>query len=114
MRMLHANHHRLTLPPLDIGRRRTVQRGHAEAISLGKVQIAKRGLAEARRVRQHGLEHGLKLARRARDDAQDLRGRRLLLQRLGEMLLCIGEFAGPLVELFLEVGGGGTAMPRDR
>src|SRR5262245_12830219 len=87
MRMLHANHHRLTLPPLDIGRRRTVQRGHAEAISLGKVQIAKRGLAEARRVRQHGLEHGLKLARRARDDAQDLRGRRLLLQRLGEMLL---------------------------
>src|SRR5262245_56233239 len=30
------------------------------------------------------------------------------------MLLCIGEFAGPLVELFLEVGGGGAAMPRNR
>ena len=31
------------------------------------------------------LEHRLDVGRRARDDAQDLAGRRLLLQRLGEV-----------------------------
>ena len=36
-------------------------------------------------VRQHGLEHWLQLAGRARDDAQHLRGRGLLLQRLGKL-----------------------------
>jgi hypothetical protein len=30
------------------------------------------------------------------------------------MLLCLGEFAGPPVELFLEVGGVGTAILRNR
>src|SRR6516165_11315229 len=30
------------------------------------------------------------------------------------MLSCLGKFAGPVVELFLEVGGGGTAMPLNR
>ena len=52
-----------------------------------QIQGAEVGLAEARRIRQHGLEHRLQLAGRARDDAQHLGGRRLLLQRLGEFLL---------------------------
>ncbi len=52
-------------------------------------------LAEARCVLQHGLEHRLKLAGRARDDAQDLRRRRLLLQRLGEL-------AGAQLDLFFQ------------
>ena len=51
---------------------------------------------------------------RARANTQDLGGRGLLLQRLTEMLSCLGKFAGPLIQLFLEVGGGGTAMPRNR
>src|SRR5262249_61819052 len=99
---------------LDIGRRRIVSSNRTEAISLAEVQRADLRLADAHRVRKHGLEDRLQIARRGRDDAQHLRGRRLLLQRLGEMLLYIGEFAGPLVQLFLEVGGGGTAMPRTR
>ena len=35
---------------------------------------------------QHRLEHRLQLARRAGDDLQHLRGRGLLLQRLGEIV----------------------------
>ena len=35
-----------------------------------------------------------------------------MLQRLGEMFLCLGEFAGALVELLLEVGGGEIATQR--
>ena len=42
-------------------------------------------LADARRVRQHGLEHRLQLAGRTGDDLQHLRCRGLLLQRLGQL-----------------------------
>ena len=38
-----------------------------------------------RRILQHRLEHRLQFARRAADDLQHLRGRRLLLQRLGQI-----------------------------
>ena len=41
---------------------------------------AELGLADARRVLQHGLEHRLQLARRTGDDAQHLGGRGLLLE----------------------------------
>ena len=37
-------------------------------------------------VLQHGLEHRLQLAGRAGDDLKHLRGRGLLLQRLGEIV----------------------------
>ena len=62
-----------------------MQRNDAKCISLAEIQIAELGLADARRVLQHGLEHRLQLAGRAADDLQHLRGRRLLLQRLGEL-----------------------------
>jgi hypothetical protein len=48
------------------------------------------GFTDAHRVRQHGLEHGLQLAGRTRDNPQHLRGGRLLLQRLGELLFQLG------------------------
>ena len=51
------------------------------AASVGK--IPELSVADARRVLQHRLEHGLQIAREAADDLQHLRGRRLLLQRLG-------------------------------
>ena len=38
----------------------------------------------------------------------------MLLQRLGEMLLCLRECAGPPVELLLEVGCSGAATTRNR
>ena len=50
-------------------------------------------LADAYRIGQHGLEHGLQLTGRARNRAQHLSGRGLLLQRLGEVLPSLGEFA---------------------
>src|SRR6516165_10810324 len=59
---------------------------HAKGICLVQVQISEDGLADARRIRQHRLEHGLKFARRRADDAQYLGGRRLLLQRLPQFI----------------------------
>ena len=67
--VIHVNH-RFPLSPLAIGRRSTVKRGHVETVALMKEQIGKLGLAEPGRVREQRLEHRLKVARRARDDAQ--------------------------------------------
>src|SRR5262245_54297754 len=49
-------------------------------------QNAKLRPANAGGVLQHGLKHAPQLAGRARNDAQHLRGCRLLLQRLVELL----------------------------
>jgi hypothetical protein len=100
-KVTHVNH-RLTPPPLDIGRRRTVQRGDAEAISLAKVQITELGLTEACRVRQQCLEHGLQVAGRAADNAEHFEGGRLLLQRFVQLM-------STAVELFLQISSGGKA-----
>src|SRR5262249_11747550 len=70
---------RLPPIPLDKCSRRTVHRDRAKGISLAQEQVAKLGIAQSRRILQHGLEHGLELARRTADDTQDLRGRGLLL-----------------------------------
>jgi hypothetical protein len=72
------------------------------------------GLADADCIIQHSLEYRFKLAGRARDDTEHVRGRGLLLQCLGETFLCLGEVAGALIELFLEIGGAGTVMSRNR
>ena len=76
-----------------------VHRDCAEGIALAKKQGAELGLADARRVLQHGLEHGLQLAGRAADDTQDLRRRRLLLQRLAQLV-------GANLDLLFQVGIG--------
>src|SRR5262249_31415913 len=66
--------------------------GHAaEAAPIVKRQRADLGAAQTRRVLDHCLEHWSQLPRRARDDAQRLGGRRLLLQRLGEVLMRLGK-----------------------
>ena len=103
VRMITYVDHKLPLPPLDIGRRRTVQRGHAEGISLAKEQIAKLGLAEPGCVPQQGLEHGLQLARRVADNLEHLRRRRLLLQRFGKVRLRFHELATAYFELPFQV-----------
>jgi hypothetical protein len=59
---------------------------HSERIPLTQRHDAELGSANADRIRQHGFEHRLELARRAGDRPQDLAGRRLLLQRLGEIV----------------------------
>src|SRR5262249_16297059 len=62
--------------------RRVVQRNAPERIAFVQEQIAELGLADARRVRQHRLEHRLKLAWRTADYLENLRRRGLLLQGL--------------------------------
>ena len=69
-----------------------MRRRHHEAASLGHPQIAELGLADPRRILQHGLEHRLQLARRALNDAQHVRRRRLLLQRFGEIVGALAQF----------------------
>ena len=61
-------------------------RRHFELALIGTEHDAEFGLANAQGILQHGLEHGFKFTRRARDDAQDLRGRSLLLQRFPQLV----------------------------
>src|SRR5262249_25462527 len=49
-----------------------MHRGHTKGIPLVEEEIAEFGPADAHRVRQNGLEHGLEFARRAGDDLQHL------------------------------------------
>src|SRR5262249_25497604 len=63
--------------------RHAAGRHHADSIALAQIKCAELRLTYAHRVLQHGLEDRLQLTWRPRNDAQHLRGRRLLLQRLG-------------------------------
>ena len=90
---------------LGIGGRRVVQRDGAKRISFAKPKRAEFGLTNASGIRKHRLEHWLQLTRRATDDTQHLRGRGLLLQRLGESLPGLSEFAGPDFKLRFQLGG---------
>ena len=56
-----------------------------ELTGLGQEHGAVGGVAESARVLDDRVEDRLLVGRRARDHAQDLAGRRLLLQRLGEV-----------------------------
>src|SRR4030081_1856163 len=78
--------YRFTSPCLRKGSRRAIECSSAKRASLRQKQRAALGLATPRRVRQHGLEYRLQLARRARDDAEHLGGSGLLLE-------CFAEFA---------------------
>src|SRR5262249_32647175 len=61
-------------------------RGRAKRAILIVEHDAELGLADARRLLQHGLEHWLQLAGRTADDLQHLRSRSLLLQRLPQIV----------------------------
>src|SRR5262245_16534123 len=67
----------------------TVDRYQSKRISFAKKQIAVAGLAEPRRIREDGLEHGLQVSWRTADDAKNLGGRRLPLQGFAQLLLQI-------------------------
>jgi hypothetical protein len=56
-------------------------------------------LTEAARVGQNSLKDGLKVAWGTGDRAEYLRGRRLLLQRLGKVPPHLGELTGARFEL---------------
>src|SRR6516164_8455495 len=62
----------------------TVKRSGVKCFSLVKKQMPEFGLAQPDGVLEHCIENGFKLTGRRADDAQHLRGCRLLLQRLGK------------------------------
>ena len=80
-----------------------MHRNDAKCVSLAEIQIPELSVADARRVLQHRLEHGLQIAREAADDLQHLGGGRLLLQRLCKVLARLGELAGARFELFFQL-----------
>jgi hypothetical protein len=84
--------HWVAPPFFSVSRWRPVHGNHAIAAFLRSKHRSELGLADAYRVRQHGLKHGLQLAGRRTDDLQHLGGRRLLLQRLGEIIRALAQF----------------------
>src|SRR5262249_5669029 len=82
----------LALSCLDKRGRGVVERLGAEGVSVVQVERAELGLADARGVLQHGLEHRLQLAGRAADYAQHLRRRCLLLQRFAQIIGAPAQF----------------------
>src|SRR5512132_1646663 len=62
-----------------------------KGVWLVQKQIAELGLADAHRFLHHGIEDGLQLAGRSGNDLQHFRGRRLLLQRLGEIVRALAQ-----------------------
>ena len=68
-------------------------------VAVDQHDARERRMAQVRRPLGHRVEHRLHVGRRARDHAQDLADRRLLLERVGEL-------ARALVDLALETGVG--------
>src|SRR5262249_18164924 len=64
------------------------------------------GVAKASGVFAHRVEYRLDLGRRTGDDTQNLRGRGLLLQRLGKVTPRLGEFTGARFELLFQLDQG--------
>ena len=75
----------------------------SELVTLAEIQARKLGVAQACRVRQHGIEDGLQFSGRTTDYAKHLRGCRLLLQRLGKVLPRLGELTGARFELLFQL-----------
>jgi hypothetical protein len=84
VRILIDHKNRISAPSLSVGRWRVTLGCDTERVFLIEKQVAELRVADADRVRQHGLEHWLEFTRRAADDLKDLGCRRLLLQRLGQ------------------------------
>ena len=64
--------------------KRAVVSGQPQRPPVQVKQFCVAGSAEARGALDHRVQHGLEIRRRLTDDAQDLSGGRLLLQRLGQ------------------------------
>src|SRR6478672_9352926 len=76
---------RLSPPLFHESRWHSVSGDDAERIAFTQRHDAEFGPAQLDRIRQHGFKHRLKVARGASDDAQHLRGCRLLLQGLRKL-----------------------------
>ena len=68
-----------------------MHRNDAERVSLAQIHHPEFGLAQARRVREHGVKHGLQFAGRTRNDVQHLGGRGLPLQRFAQLIRALAQ-----------------------
>ena len=66
--------------------------GHSHFASVIERQIAEPGLADAHRIRQHGLEDRLQPPRRTADHTENFRRSCLLLQELAEIVGALAQF----------------------
>src|SRR6476619_2053825 len=82
---------------------RIVRRSDTKNLSIAEIHVSESGFANAHRVCEYGLENRLQLAGRTRDDTEHLRGRRLMLQCLGQLALALFELLFQLVSVCLEV-----------
>ena len=71
---------------MDQRRRNVMRRDVANIFPIRKKEHAEFGLTQARRVLQYGVEHWRQLAGGARNDAEYVGGRRLLLQRFAQLV----------------------------
>src|SRR6476619_3837174 len=76
---------RRTLARLGEDRRCVVRSDDAQTVALHAIDISKPCIADADGLLHHCRKHRLKIAGRATDDLKNLRGSRLLLQRLCEV-----------------------------
>ncbi len=83
----------VALTEVHVGFRRIVHRRITQNPAVAQHEVAEFRAAEPRRIGKQRVEHGFELAGRAADDAEDLRGRSLLLQRLGEIVGALPQFA---------------------
>src|SRR5439155_14007283 len=67
--------------------RGTIVAGQRDHLAIEPEHETEKAITQPRRTRRDGVEHGLHVGWRARDDAQDFAGRRLLLQRHGEVAI---------------------------
>ena len=86
-RSMHA-----ALHELEIGLGHAKQGDRASDASVEAEHDSKLGIANARGLFQHGLEHGLKLAWRTADHLEHFRGRCLLLQCLAQVVSALAQF----------------------
>ena len=70
---------------------RAMDRDSAKDTAFKEPKVAESGLTDAGCIRQHCVKNGLQLSGRAGDDLEHLRGRRLLLQRLGEIVRSLAQ-----------------------
>src|SRR4030095_14807711 len=71
------------LEPLQVVRSRPITRAESKLLStLVEPEVSQLRFAERGRTLENRFEHGSDVRRRTRDNAQNLAGRRLLLQRL--------------------------------
>src|ERR1700693_3884677 len=82
----------MLLPEPAIGRRNIVQMRGVITLAIVEQDVAEFGFANPQGVREHRLKYGLHIARRRADDPEHLRRRRLLLQRLAEIVGALAQF----------------------